>query len=237
MDVTLANILSGKTRDHLTPYSGPCSSSFAIHRDAEADFKRLQEAAQAAGFDLQVISSFRSFQAQEKIWNAKAQGLRPLLDTQGNILDYSQLSPLERLYAILRWSALPGASRHHWGTDLDVYDALSIPAAGYQIQLTAQESTRYFAAFHEWLDARIVGQQSFGFYRPYAEDLGGVAPEPWHLSYFPIAHGYTQALSLPFIRTTIENSTIALRELVLENSEKIFTSYIVNINSWRPDSA
>ena len=27
----------------------------------------------------------------------------------------------------------------------------------------------------------------FGFYRPYASDRGGVQPEPWHLSYAPVA--------------------------------------------------
>ncbi len=33
----------------------------------------------------------------------------------------------ERVAAILVWSALPGASRHHWGTDCDVIDAAALP--------------------------------------------------------------------------------------------------------------
>ena len=28
---------------------------------------------------------------------------------------------------------------------------------------------------------------AFGFFRPYTTDRGGVAPEPWHLSYAPVA--------------------------------------------------
>ena len=33
-----------------------------------------------------------------------------------------------RIDAILCWSALPGGSRHHWGTDCDVIDAAALPA-------------------------------------------------------------------------------------------------------------
>ena len=44
----------------------------------------------------------------------------------------AQLSPAERIEAILRWSALPGASRHHWGTDLDLIDAHAIQPGGHQ---------------------------------------------------------------------------------------------------------
>ena len=38
----------------------------------------------------------------------------------------------------MRWSAIPGSSRHHWGTDLDVYDAAAV-TPDYQVQLTPQE--------------------------------------------------------------------------------------------------
>lgn len=52
-----------------------------------------------------------------------ARGERALLDDHGNPLLVNDLSPTEIMFAILRWSALPGCSRHHWGTDIDVYDA------------------------------------------------------------------------------------------------------------------
>ena len=49
-------------------------------------------------------------------------------DDAGRAVVLAHLSPLEQLQAILRFSALPGTSRHHWGTDLDVYDAAVIAA-------------------------------------------------------------------------------------------------------------
>ena len=53
---------------------------------------------------------------------------RPLLDARNQPLDALQLGETERLHAILHWSALPGTSRHHWGTDLDIYDPDCLPA-------------------------------------------------------------------------------------------------------------
>ena len=88
----------------------------------------LARAAQQAGFELAVASGFRDFERQKWIWDAKASGERPLLDERGQPLDARQLTDRERMWAILRWSALPGASRHHWGTEVDVFDRSSLPA-------------------------------------------------------------------------------------------------------------
>jgi len=40
--------------------------------------------------------------------------------------------------AILHWSALPGASRHHWGTEIDVIDRAAL-ADGRKAQLIPAE--------------------------------------------------------------------------------------------------
>ena len=84
-----------------------------LHHGAVAAFGRLQEMALTQGFDMVIASSFRSFDRPLLIWNEKAGGLRPLYDSSGHPLAYDQLSPWELAQAILRWSALPGASRHH----------------------------------------------------------------------------------------------------------------------------
>ena len=44
-----------------------------------------------------------------------------------------------------------------------------------------------FDALHRWLDERMAAHASQGFFRPYARDCGGVAPERWHLSYAPLS--------------------------------------------------
>ncbi|WP_116366260.1 M15 family metallopeptidase [Parahaliea mediterranea] len=154
---------------------------------AEA-WQRLVRDARGAGFDLATASSYRDFGRQGAIWNAKAAGQRSVHDDAGNPVDMAALTPAQQMHAILRFSALPGTSRHHWGTDLDVFDAAAVPA-DYAVQLTPAEVAPGgpFDALHTWLDARMAAGESHGFYRPYAIDRGGVAPERWHLSYAPLA--------------------------------------------------
>lgn len=121
-----------------------------------------------------MLSGFRSFEQQLLIWNRKATGQRAVLDSQARPLDIARLSDRELVFAILRWSALPGASRHHWGTDIDVYDEAARPE-GYEVDLVPDEVNPggMFGPLHAWLDDRILTGTSFGFYRPYDLDRGG----------------------------------------------------------------
>ncbi|SPY94009.1 D-alanyl-D-alanine carboxypeptidase [Proteus mirabilis] len=64
-------------------------------------------------------SFIRSFERQLAIWNGKFEGTRPVLDAESQPIDIQTLSEGQRCEAILKWSALPGASRHHWGTEID----------------------------------------------------------------------------------------------------------------------
>ena len=159
-----------------------------LHPAAADAFRRLQARAAAAGFRLQAVSCHRGFDRQLAIWNAKAAGRRPVLDARGDALDRARCDDWTWAQAILRWSALPGASRHHWGTDLDVYDAAAV-GPDYLVQLTPGEveSGGPFCALHDWLDRQIAARRAEGFFRPYATDRGGVAPERWHISYAPVA--------------------------------------------------
>jgi LAS superfamily LD-carboxypeptidase LdcB len=196
---------------------------------------RLNMAEIDAGFELRVASSYRSFERQLLIWNNKASGLRPVLDDRGLPLDISRLSERDLVYAILRWSALPGASRHHWGTDLDVYDASRI-AADYQVQLTQAETIGDgpFAEFHRWLDVKLAVQE-FSFYRPYEKDRGGIAPEPWHLSYAPIAKRYAAALTVDVLRQQLEQTDIQLKSCILDNLDDIYHRF-VRVDSDHPQA-
>lgn len=166
----------------------PVAPGRLLLADAAEALHALAADAAEAGFQLAVASAFRSFNRQLAIWNAKARGERPVHDDRGQTIDLSTLPIDQRIEAILRYSALPGASRHHWGTDLDIYDAAAV-SAGYEVQLSPSEVAPGgpFAALHRWLDQRIAAGASYGFYRPYDRDRGGVAPERWHLSYAPLA--------------------------------------------------
>ena len=144
-------------------------------------FLAMQQAALADGIELALASSYRSYARQLLIWNEKFTGLRPVLDADSRPLDVTTLNDEARIHAILRWSALPGTSRHHWGTDMDIY-APSLLPSGQTLQLEPWEysPSGYFADLTRWLDSHM---QEHGFYRPFAHDQGGVAIEPWHLSH------------------------------------------------------
>ena len=121
-----------------------------------------------------------------------------MLDSQRDAPGHRQLTERELVFAILRWSALPGASRHHWGTDLDVFDAAARPE-GYEIELIPEEVDPggMFGPLHDWLDEqdRRIGRPS-GSSGPYDLDRDGVAPERWHLSCGPVA-GVLRAAAHP----------------------------------------
>ena len=149
---------------------------------------RLQARARAAGFDLAIASAYRSYQRQLLIFNQKAAGLRAVCNDVGDTLSRDELADDEWLHAILRYSALPGTSRHHWGSDIDIYDRAAIDT-DYVLQLAPSEYQSHgpFAALSDWLADLIARDDAEGFFRPYADDRGGVAPELWHLSYRPDA--------------------------------------------------
>jgi hypothetical protein len=184
--------LTGLDDSHLVTL--PCGHRL---RDEVAQaIAALQADARRAGFELTIASSFRSFARQLTIWNGKACGARPVHDDGGCAVEMAALSPVEQLYAILRYSAIPGTSRHHWGTDLDIYDAAAV-APDYSLQLSPQEVAAggVFDPLHCWLDERIAAGESRGFFRPYALDRGGVAPERWHLSYASLSAGCAEQLT------------------------------------------
>lgn len=215
--------LTGCEGTHLRQLCGNYQLTFAA---AEA-FENLAAAARIAGYELAIASAHRNFERQRLIWNAKASGLRPVLDTDGEPLDIASLSERELVFAILRWSALPGASRHHWGCDLDIYDAAAV-APDYQVQLVPEETEGdgAFAGLHRWLDARIEAQNAFGFYRPYDRDRGGVAPEPWHLSYAPESRQCEREFESARYYEWLATQDIALRQTVLQHSDEIYQRFI-----------
>lgn len=198
-----------------------------VHRSIVADVDHLEAAAQTAGFTLGIASAFRDFDRQLAIWNDKALGRRPLLDDDEKPLDYRQLSHQELILRILRWSALPGASRHHWGTDFDVYDAGAV-AAGYRLQLTHAETAAdgVFADFYLWLE-EYLHRHGDRFFRPYLHDAGGVASEPWHLSHTQSARQLQQHYSLAQLRELLQDADIALKQPLLQELDSIYERFIV----------
>jgi LAS superfamily LD-carboxypeptidase LdcB len=217
--------LTGRTRGHIVDLADP---PCALHAHVVTPFLNLRRAAAAERFDLVPASSFRDFARQLAIWNAKFNGTAPLNDPSGRALDAAKLAPPERIDAILDWSAMPGASRHHWGTDLDLIDRSAV-APGYRVRLTAEEFAPPgpFAALAEWLEANAA---RFGFFRPFRGVLSGVRPEPWHFSFAPLAEPARRALSADVLREALRDAPLCGKEHVLQRLEALHARYTACID-------
>ena len=230
-----AALLTGRSRAHVVEFP---ELGCTLHHQVIEPFRALRAAAALAGIDLRVASSFRDFERQCLIWNDKFCGRRPLLDRRGQVLEVHTLDAAARVEAILVWSALPGASRHHWGTDLDVYDAAAMPDVS-QLRLVPEEYSPRgpFARLGAWLDHHL---EDHGFFRPYLprslekplrddDDPGGVGPEPWHLSFAPLARGFLAALTPQLLARTLAEVAIEGRDIVLQRIDAIHRRYVADV--------
>lgn len=140
----------------------------------------MHKAASDDGIHLQIISSFRSFDKQKHIWENKWFG-RVL--TEGENLDKENIKPDERARKIMRYSAMPGTSRHHWGTDIDINDL----------------EDEYFSTGRGLLEYQWLCKNAFkfGFAQPYTKKNNhrptGYEEEKWHWSYLPAARSILEA--------------------------------------------
>ena len=208
---------------------------FLLQAEALAAFQALREDAAAAGFDLALVSSYRSFDRQLLIWNGKAGGQRPVLDADGQPMVMTGLSDAQRLLAILRWSAVPGLSRHHWGCDMDVYDAATMAAADVQLVPAEVNDGGPCAPLHDWLTERIQQNRSYGFFRPYSQGACDVAEEKWHLSYLPLAR-HCQALIDPDRLAVLwQEKQLLLLAPLLEQRQWIYRHYACLDTTRLPD--
>lgn len=216
----------GLRYDHLCPVS---TGHFLTEATRNA-FLSMSAAAKTDGVEIQIASSFRSFDRQCAIWNRKFSGQARVLDKLAQpILNWAHYTDAEKIVAILRWSALPGASRHHWGTDLDVFSPSLMPE-NYHLQLTPEEydvEQGMFAPLTQWLNEHM---QQFGFYRPYQKDLGGTAPEAWHLSYFPEATEIAASLTPLMLNELLQTKPIDGLDTVLNQLPFLWDQFITNIS-------
>ncbi|MCC7462702.1 MAG: M15 family metallopeptidase [Gammaproteobacteria bacterium] len=213
--------LTGRSRAHVVELAAP---PCLLHREVVAPWLALRAAAARAGIDLIPGSSFRDFEHQRRIWNAKFHGERALLGADGRPLDAGGLDAAGRVDAILHWSAVPGASRHHWGTEIDVLDGAALSPGQRPRLLPAEYAPGgVFERLGAWLDEQAG---DFGFYRPYDVYRGGVQPEPWHLSYAPVAREAQRLLTLDLLAATLAGADVAGRDTLLARLDEIHTRYV-----------
>jgi LAS superfamily LD-carboxypeptidase LdcB len=217
--------LTGRARSHIGDMADP---PCALHAHVIAPFRSLRRAAAADGFDVIPASGFRDFARQLAIWNGKFNGTMALCDAAGSPIEAEALAPQERIEAILLWSALPGASRHHWGTDLDLIDRRAVPH-GYRVRLTADEFAPRgpFAPLAGWLETNAA---RFGFFRPFRGVLSGVQAEPWHFSFAPLAEPARRRLDAGLLREALQTADLAGAAHVLPRIEELHARYVAGID-------
>ncbi|MEM6396601.1 MAG: M15 family metallopeptidase [Bacteroidota bacterium] len=185
--------------------------SYYLHRDAYSAFRKMHKAAATDGIDLFIISATRNFNRQKTIWEAKWRGQRLLEGRDKANVVYPD--PVERALAILRYSSMPGTSRHHWGTDLDINSL----------------NNRYFKSgqgekVYNWMVAHAAEHdfcQTYTAGRPY-----GYQEERWHWSYLPVAQPLTE-----YAKANAKDSDIEGFEGAETAEEiKVVERYILGIN-------
>lgn len=201
-----------------------CIDGYIVDRKVVPSFMSLKESLAKDGFQLRLESAYRNFEKQLSIWNRKASGQLKLLDTDGNPMDRPE-DEEKLMYAILTWSALPGASRHHLGTDLDVVDGNACPV-GYEVELTPAECDGMFAPFHKRLTELMDGGESFGFSRVFIPGRGKIQPEKWHIAHLPTSRKYQENFSLGELRKIYEKTDIACKSALLDNLEQLAKDFI-----------
>ena len=143
-----------------------------LRTEARDAFMAMYDSALAVGIRLTALSATRTFRHQRSIWNGK--WARP---------QYMGWSDIEKARDILLYSSMPGSSRHHWGTDVDIY---SLEPEDFESGTGAKVL--------QWLREHA---REFGFQEVYTPDPGrpGYQPEAWHWSYMPLAAAYLEAIN------------------------------------------
>ncbi len=140
-----------------------------LRKEAYDAFKKMWKNARKDGINLIIISATRSWSYQNDIWNRK--------------WDSFIGEEEDRAKRILQYTSMPGTSRHHWGTDLDLnFLDNSYFENGQGLRI------------YQWL---VQNAHKYSFYQPYTlyDDYRdtGYREEKWHWSYYPLAARFQRA--------------------------------------------
>ena len=183
-------IIIGKSQSNLV------GDSIRLEVNTYKAFKKMEAAAKRDGIYLKIVSAYRGFERQKLIWNNKYEKFTN---------DFS-LEPEKAISEIIRFSTVPGTSRHHWGTDIDIIDG-NFPDEENVLVSEKFEKDGLFYNMKNWLDNN---SENFGFYLTYTNDKNrkGFEFEPWHYSYKPVSVKYYRALIKTDLKKIIKNLDI-----------------------------
>lgn len=185
----LKAFLTGKKNSKLTKDN-------LLHKTAYYAFKEMHKAAKEKYINIEIISGYRSFDHQLSIWNRKYK----YYENRG-------LTGKEILDKITTYSAIPGTSRHHWGTEIDIIDADNTKPQSNILQAQHFHDLGNYCELNEWMQQNA---HNFGFYQVYTNDDSrpGFAYEPWHYSFEPLSKVYLKSYDKIDLPTIYKNENI-----------------------------
>ncbi len=177
------NLLIGKGNPKLV------GENYALLPEADEAFREMSAAAQKQGIKIKIVSSYRSFERQKSIWNSKFSKFK----SQG-------MTNEKAIAKIIEYSTLPGTSRHHWGTEIDIIDA-GPPAEGDVLVSQKFHDQGPYDALRAWMETYA---HDYCFFLPYTQDKKrtGFKYEPWHYSF--------ATLSKPMLKDYLELDHVKL---------------------------
>ena len=193
--------------------------SIKLESETYYAFKKMQIAAKKDGINLKIISAYRDYERQKLIWNNKYK----------KFTEENSLNPNEAILEIIRFSTIPGTSRHHWGTDIDIIDG-NYPDENDVLISKKFEKNGIFFKIKSWMDEN---SEKFGFYLTYNNDINrkGFEYEPWHYSYRPTSIKYYNAFINNDIEKIIKNPDLKGYEFFSKSFiDKYITENIMDIN-------
>ena len=214
------NIFNEFSEDELLGKGNPplFGKDFKLREEVMLQFNLMKKAAKEKGFNIHVISSFRSYSHQNRIWERKYRDFRNRGLSHQNTID-----------KIIEYSTIPGTSRHHWGTDLDIIDTTKgFPKNPLsEVHFNEGGSMRKFKL---WLDEN---SEKYGFHLVYTNEVGrkGFKYEPWHFSYKPIAEKMlNEYLALDLKTILTQNNLMGSEHFTDEFIKKYKNENILDIN-------
>ncbi len=204
--------LTGQSTDHLN------EKNYGLIEEVALAFEKMKQAAAEDGIQIKIVSSSRSFERQLAIWNAK------YIQNEENGLD-----PIENIRKIIEYSTIPGTSRHHWGTELDLIDAEPLVEGDVLLAHLFEEKGPY-VSFKKWMD---MNSKSFGFYLVYTNNIErkGFEYEPWHYSFAPLSKPYLEEYLKINLDSLLSDKKILGKEyFTQEFIENYVKDYVLDIS-------
>lgn len=191
-----------------------CNKKAFMEKEAYKAFEDMYAAAKKDGIELKIISAFRSFNYQKWLWERKWTGAAKV---NGKDLSKSIPDKNKRALEILKYSSMPGTSRHHWGTDIDIY---SLTNSDFE--------TGKGLEIYNWLSKNA---SKYGFYKAYTEfgenRKSGYLEEKWHWSYKPKSANYLKN----YIEKVNYKHLSGFQGADIAENLNIIEKYVLGVNS------